>query len=134
MMNITVSNWNTDITKAPHGRYEVRERRTAKGIAVHKPFKPEYIWAASKCGIVTLTRYLPVELPHRKKPRWEMFGEGEIPVAWRAIEPGDSYEGVNRQTGKPVTKYRIPEHPFPEMVRPAEERLAFLRSVTKGAV
>lgn len=117
--------WNTDISKAPRGTYEIQSRRLKNGSeAIHEVFRPEYIWLASKCGIVTRSCWLPQERSpagHLMKGgrRWEFFAKGEKPVAWRPIEAGDIYQVTDEKTERLSTRYRIPAHPNPELVRAA---------------
>lgn len=99
-------NWSSDISKAPHGRYDVVARNIrGGGTADHRVFRPAYVWLASRCGKVTMSSYLP------DQKRWEMFSRGEQPVAWCVIDPGDTYETTDPTSGKRVMKHRVPEHP-----------------------
>jgi len=66
--------WNFDIKAAPHGRYEVKQRREGVDVRV---FVPERVILATKCGKVTISHYLPEE------KRWMMLAKGEQPVAWQ---------------------------------------------------
>jgi hypothetical protein len=70
--------WNFDISKAPRGSYVVVNRKFGKGQADTRVFKPDRVILATKCGKVTISKYLPDE------KRWEMLAHGEQPVAWQA--------------------------------------------------
>lgn len=69
--------WNFDLTKAPRGKFVVQNRKFGKGYADTKVFQPDKVILASKCGVVTVSRYLPDE------KRWEGFAHGEQPIAWQ---------------------------------------------------
>ena len=109
--------WNHDISKAPRGHYDLQSRKVKDGKeAIHEIFRPQYIWLASKCGIVTLSRWIPPEVSPGGKPmkggrRWEFFSRNEQPIAWHPFDPSDTYQEPDPKSGKPVTKYRKPEHP-----------------------
>lgn len=104
--------WTTDISKAPRGHYDIEARKVKGGkTADHRVFKPEYVWLATRCGKVTLSRYMPKEPPFRPVPRWEMLQPGEQPVAWHPFDPSDTYEEVDPKSGKSVTRYRKPDYP-----------------------
>lgn len=70
--------WCTDISKAPRGKYVVVNRKVGKVQADQRVFRPDRVILATKCGKVTLSKYLPDE------KRWEMLAAGEQPVAWQA--------------------------------------------------
>ncbi len=65
--------WNTDIKSAPHGRYEIKQRREGVDIRV---FVPERVILTTKCGKVLQSYYVPDE------KRWMFLHHGEQPVAW----------------------------------------------------
>lgn len=70
-------NWDYDISKAPRGKY-IEQARTINGKEqLAKVFKPERVILATKCGKVTISRYIPEE------KRWEMLGKNEEPEAWK---------------------------------------------------
>lgn len=69
--------WCFDMSKAPRGKYVVVNRKFGKGVASARVFEPDKLILASKCGKVTVSRYLPDE------KRWEMFAKGEQPIAWQ---------------------------------------------------
>lgn len=120
--------WITDISKAPQGKYVIKSRRV-KGdkTADHRVFKPDMIWAASKCGIVTLSCYLP------DQKRWEMFAKGERPVAFHDFDPDRDTAKETNKRGQEVTRYYPPAHPFPEMVHTTEKRTERLRDILEAA-
>ncbi|HKY87626.1 MAG TPA: hypothetical protein VJL90_12760 [Pseudorhodoplanes sp.] len=68
--------WNFDISKAPRGKYVVQHRKFGKGEGDIRVFVPDRVILATKCGKVTLSKYIPDE------KRWEMLAKGEEPVAW----------------------------------------------------
>lgn len=100
-------NWNTDISRAPHGHYDVQTRRVKDGkTADHRVFNREIVWTASSCGKVMRSYYLPEER------RWCMYSHLENPVAW--IEFDEARDRVEITEGK-VTRieYRCPlAHPY----------------------
>jgi hypothetical protein len=69
-----MADWSSDMAKAPRGFYDVRAVPKGKGHV--KTFVPEHIVAASACGVVTVSHYLPDE------KRWEMFTADHPPIAW----------------------------------------------------
>ena len=71
--------WSTDIKSAPHGRYEIKQRREGVDIRV---FVPERVILTTKCGKVTISHYQP------EVKRWEMLADGELPIAWMHHQPG----------------------------------------------
>ena len=68
--------WSFDIAAAPRGKYVVRNRKFGETSADTKVFEPDRVILATKCGTVTVSKYLPDE------KRWEMLAAGEQPVAW----------------------------------------------------
>ena len=69
--------WDLDISKAPLGRTErVMKMLPKKQFIEVDMHIPEYILAASACGVVTRSRWLP------ESGRWEMFTKEVPPVAW----------------------------------------------------
>jgi len=71
-------NWSFDISQAPRGKYVVVNRTVGKVQADQRVFRPDRVILATKCGKVTLSKYLPDE------KRWEMLAAGEQPIAWAA--------------------------------------------------
>jgi hypothetical protein len=69
--------WDFDITQAPRGSYVVRNKTLGKGRGDTKDFVADVVILATKCGVVTKSRYLPDE------KRWEGLAKGEQPVAWQ---------------------------------------------------
>lgn len=99
--------WDTNISRAPHGRYRIVSKKTVKGgTSDTRLFERQVIWTASKCGKVTRSYYIP------DQKRWCMYAAGEEPVAWLAhVEARDAYEV--EENGKTVTRYRCPlAHPY----------------------
>lgn len=72
-----MSEWNFDITRAPRGKYVVRDRKLGKGRGDTREFVPDRVILATKCGVVTASHYLP------EQKRWEMLAKGEQPIAWQ---------------------------------------------------
>lgn len=74
--------WNFNINEAPKGEIKNIDRNIEdkNGDPTYKDvFFPEYIWAATKCGQVTKTNWLP------KEGRWNCLSRGEYPIAWQAF-------------------------------------------------
>lgn len=123
-----MSGWSTDLSKAPRGKYVVESRRVKGGKTEdHRVFKPDLVWAASKCGIVTLSWYMP------ELRQWEMFAKGEKPVAFHDFDPDRDTGKETNKRGQEVTRYYPPAHPFPEMVKTPEARADRLRDILCGA-
>ncbi|NTB01608.1 hypothetical protein [Agrobacterium tumefaciens] len=94
--------WNHDLSQAPRGKM-VHSTRTV-GDRVHEisDFVADHIWAASKCGKVIKSYWIP---PVGKAAgRWSGFATGEAPIAWQ--------------------RFVVPEHPFQESPRKAAEAVA----------
>jgi hypothetical protein len=100
-----MSAWNFNISEAPLGRMESTEmfRKQPDGnikVSTAETFAPDWIWAASKCGKVLKTHWLPET--DKRKGRWNSFNEGEQPVAWQhfvvPVHPHFSVKGAERQT------------------------------------
>lgn len=94
-------NWNHDISAAPRGKM-VHSTRTV-GDRVHEisDFVPDHIWAASKCGKVIKSYWIP---PVGKADgRWSGFANGEQPIAWQHyVVPDHPYnmrDGANETMG-----------------------------------
>ena len=68
-----MNRWNHDISKAPRGRIKLVP---ATGNTTRKLADPDWIIAASKCGVVCLSYWIDDE------KRWNMFAQGEQPIAW----------------------------------------------------
>lgn len=79
--------WNRDMSEAPHGKYEVRARKTKSGTADKKVFVPAYVIAAGTGTFVTGSFYLPDE------KRWEFFTKDVPPIAWKPWPTHPSLEG-----------------------------------------
>lgn len=92
--------WSFDMTKAPRGSYDVRAATKGKGHV--KTFQRESIIAASACGVVTLSYYMPDE------KRWCMFDAAHPPIAWM---PYAGPETVVGDDGKARKVVRLPAHP-----------------------
>lgn len=75
----TPMSWNFNMDEAPRGE----EREVTRVVGKHKTISvtlehiPVQIIAAGSCGVVTLSRWLPVE------ERWNMFTKASPPVAWQ---------------------------------------------------
>lgn len=74
--------WNFDLSQAPKGYVETVYRKnkdgTETGIEV---YRHQRIIAASKCGIVTISKWLPVT-ERGEGGRWECFTKESPPIAW----------------------------------------------------
>jgi hypothetical protein len=78
-----MADWNTDISKAPRGAYQVKNRKFGSTHADSKVFRADKVILATKCGQVTMSRYLP------EAKRFEGLATGEQPVAWMPWAPGE---------------------------------------------
>jgi hypothetical protein len=72
-----MSAWNFDISQAPRGHTVDDFVQTPKGVRKTTRFLPVKVILATKCGKVTVSKYMPDE------DRWEMLQKGEQPVAWQ---------------------------------------------------
>lgn len=114
--------WSTDMQTAPRGHTEPQERKTKDGVVIDQVWRPDVIWAASKCGKVIKTYFLQPTRDH-KLGYWCFFrsdwqrepGDFEQPLAWRPFIEGEFPSHID-----PITKTRVypngkgPE--FPAMV------------------
>lgn len=82
--------WNHDMSKAPRGRYVIQNRKAGKGAADVRVFEPQPILAASKCGKVGKSWYLPDE------KRWVGFTKDGGPIAWQPW-PEHPYAGKSAE-------------------------------------
>lgn len=73
---MSVFEWSRDMASAPKGRMEPRQRIGRDGISKWEEFVPDQIIAASACGKVTRSYWIP------KEERWCMFTKDAPPVAW----------------------------------------------------
>ena len=93
-----MTKWSHDISAAPRGKM-VHSTRTV-GDRVHEisDFVPDHIWAASKCGKVIKSYWIP---PVGKAAgRWSGFATGEAPIAWqRFVVPEHPFQEPQRQQG-----------------------------------
>lgn len=73
-----MADWNYDINQAPRGRIvdQTVTDKHGKTKTVGR-FERDVIIAASKCGKVTSSYFIP------EQNRWCMFAEGELPIAWQ---------------------------------------------------
>lgn len=92
--------WSHDMAKAPRGSYDVRAAVKGKGHV--KTFQREPIIAASACGVVTVSYYIP------EQRRFSMFTADAGPVAWM---PYAGPETVVGDDGKARKVVRLPDHP-----------------------
>lgn len=73
-----MSEWNFDIEQAPKGHWSERKVAGRGGSErTIKTFHATRLIVASKCGVVTSTRWIPGE------ERWEMFMKDSPPIAWQ---------------------------------------------------
>jgi hypothetical protein len=73
--------WDFDITAAPCGKTVHSERKVGDRIHQISDFVPDYIWAATGCGKVIKSYWIP---PVGKNAgRWSGFANGEQPIAWQ---------------------------------------------------
>lgn len=98
-----MNGWNTDIKAAPHGRYEIKQRREGVDTRV---FVAERVILATKCGKVTLSHYIPQE------KRWLMLGKNEQPDAWMPWpEHPNSARGPSNPAGQAGETCLLPVSP-----------------------
>lgn len=72
--------WNFDITQAPKGEF-VSVTRIVKGKeVVSRDYRHVKIIAATKCGKVLTTYWLPQD--GQDGGRWNFHAKGEQPIAW----------------------------------------------------
>ncbi|MBW3096840.1 hypothetical protein [Pseudohoeflea coraliihabitans] len=108
--------WRTDIENAPRGR-EVRIVKIVNGAKKgRRHIEREFVWLASKCGIVTKSYWVwPIRRGRfgtcSSVPRWCMFATHERPIAWRPFIEGEFPE-VELEDGTVVyPNGREPEFP-----------------------
>lgn len=75
-----MTDWNPNISKAPRGRFIIRNRKFGKGNADTKVFAADKVLLLTKCGQEIVSQYLP------DSKRWEGLATNEQPVGWQAIE------------------------------------------------
>lgn len=88
--------WNFNLSEAPRGHIETRTRVVKDEPKPFDFFVEDPIWAATKCGKVIKTHWMPQN--GRDGGRWIGLGTSEEPVAWQP--------------------YITPEHPFAGRVVP----------------
>nr|WP_312970701.1 hypothetical protein [Brucella intermedia] len=75
-----MGDWNFDISQAPLGEF-VSTTRTVKGKeVVSRDYRHDKIIAATDCGNVIITWWLPQI--GQDGGRWNFFCKGQVPVAW----------------------------------------------------
>jgi hypothetical protein len=101
-----MSAWNFDVSQAPHGHTVDDFVQTAKGVRKTTRFMPVKVILATKCGKVTVSKYLPDE------DRWEMLQKGEQPIAWQLwpLHPDLQWFALSQDT-----------HSLPPLNPPADE-------------
>lgn len=72
-----MTEWNFKIEEAPKIHYKDASYESNGKTVERVKFEPIQLWLASKCGIVTVSYWLP------KEGRWNMFKKGEQPIAWQ---------------------------------------------------
>lgn len=75
-----MTDWIMDISKAPRGRFVVKNRKFGKGSADTKVFQADKVLLLTKCGQEIVSQYLP------DSKRWEGLATNEQPVAWSPVE------------------------------------------------
>lgn len=71
-----MSDWNFDMSQAPRGNARKVSRKIGKKITDVEVIDMEKVILAGKCGVVTTSYWV------HDQNRWNMFSEGEEPVAW----------------------------------------------------
>lgn len=69
--------WNFDMSAAPKGGLVTKTMKVRDGERTVEVWEAPRIIAASKCGLVTTSRWL------HDVERWEMFSKGGDPIAWQ---------------------------------------------------
>jgi hypothetical protein len=83
-------NWNHYLSQAPRGKMVHSTRAVGDRVHEISDFVADHIWAASKCGKVIKSYWIP---PVGKAAGcWSGFATGEAPIAWQ--------------------RFVVPEHPF----------------------
>lgn len=72
-----MTEWNFNIKEAPRGKYETQTHERKGKVVTKDVFIPDKIIAAGKCGVVTISHWMP------EQGMWHMFGEKESPIAWQ---------------------------------------------------
>lgn len=88
--------WSPDMQTAPRGHTEPVERKTKGGVVIDQVWRPDWIWAASKCGKVIATYFAQPTSGH-PLGQWVSFrsdwerepGDFEWPLAWRPFIEGE---------------------------------------------
>jgi hypothetical protein len=111
-----MSDWNFDISQAPRGHTVDDFVQTAKGVRKTTRFLPEKLIVATKCGKVTVSKYLPDE------DRWEMLAKEEQPIAWQLWPTHPDFEQVFSSLPTPAATPTDSANPPPvESVGPNSE-------------
>lgn len=73
-----MTEWNTDMDRAPKGKMVKVDRIVAstKAVRVYEEFQPDYVIIMSECRKVIKSYWLPDEA------RWAGFSKTEQPLAW----------------------------------------------------
>lgn len=75
--------WNFDMSQAPRGTTHIETRTDKDGKErTFEIFRSQKIIAASACGIVTVSKWIP-EDKRGGGGRWECFSKDVPPVAWQ---------------------------------------------------
>lgn len=80
--------WNFNIDEAPKGTTTTREIPNGKKLKKVSTFTPEYVFTASKCGKVLISRWIP------EGKRWEFYTKDSPPIAWH---PAPKYPNSEEQ-------------------------------------
>lgn len=78
--------WNHDISAAPRGRTETKERTIGKTVQQYDVFVPERVLIVDENMKVYASYWLPQQLSQSGAPkggnRWSGWSEGQQPIAW----------------------------------------------------
>jgi hypothetical protein len=69
--------WRYDMENAPRGAVKVESREINGKTYEIERHVPALIIAGGRCGVVTLSRWLP------DQGRWNMFSKDAPPIAWQ---------------------------------------------------
>lgn len=109
MSEITYSNWNTDMDRAPKGKVVLvsrlvndRDSASGKSLKTIEEWHADYVILMSECRKVIKSYWLP------KEGRWAGFSEHSRPLAWQAWPEWD--EGIAAhalELREPTTKAKV---------------------------
>lgn len=96
-----MAGWDSDISKAPRGKYRVVPAGK-EGQGARRVFERAEIIAASKCGVVCISYW------DDAAGKWDMFASGEQPIAWQPFKGRRPYVDEH---GRQRYALDLPAHP-----------------------